>query len=127
MTFVHGQSLERRGQSLATGLVLPTWSLLLLVFALPLLMAVYLSVRNEQIGGFIPAAFVGIENFRSELSSPIFWESFRTTLTIMFLGLVLQVPVGLGLALVLYQQLWGTRFFRSALLIPMLLLSLIHI
>jgi multiple sugar transport system permease protein len=121
MTFVRGQSLERRAQSLATGLVLPTWSLLVLVFALPLLMAVYLSVRNEQIGGFIPAAFVGIENFRSELSSPIFWEAFRTTLIIMVFGLVLQVPVGLGLALALYQQLRGTRFFRSALLIPMLL------
>ncbi len=121
MTGGGGRSLAQQTRRLATGFVLPTWGLLLLVFAIPLGMAVYLSVRNEQIGGFVPSTFVGLDNFRTELGSGTFWEAFRTTLTIMTLGLAVQVPIGLGLALVLHRQLRGSRFFRSALLIPMLL------
>jgi multiple sugar transport system permease protein len=100
---------------------LPTWLILLAVFLLPSLVTVYLSVRNEQIGSFLPAEFVGLENFRTELGNPVFWRALLTTLIIMGMGLAVQMPLGLGLALLLHRQLAGTRLFRSALLVPMLL------
>jgi multiple sugar transport system permease protein len=100
---------------------LPAWLILLAVFLLPSLVTVYLSVRDEQIGSFLPPEFVGLENFRTELGNPVFWQALLTTLTIMGLGLAVQMPLGLGLALLLHRQLAGTRLFRSALLVPMLL------
>jgi multiple sugar transport system permease protein len=100
---------------------LPAWLILLAVFLLPSLVTVYLSVRNEQIGSFLPPGFVGLENFRTELGNPVFWQALLRTLTIMGMGLAVQMPLGLGLALLLHRQLAGTRLFRSALLVPMLL------
>jgi multiple sugar transport system permease protein len=100
---------------------LPAWLILLTVFLLPSLVTIYLSVRDEQIGSFLPPEFVGLENFRTELGNPVFWQALVTTLIIMGMGLAVQMPLGLGLALLLHRQLAGTRLFRSALLIPMLL------
>lgn len=114
-------TLARQNRIAAVGLTLPSWFLLVLIFAIPVVVAVWLSLRNEKIGGFIPPRFIGLDNYAGELTSPAFWESFRTTLTMMVLGLLVQLPIGLGLALLLHRQLGGSRFFRSALLIPMLL------
>lgn len=114
-------TLARQSRIAAIGLTLPSWILLVLIFAIPVVIAVYLSLRNEKIGGFIPPRFVGLDNYAGELGTAAFWESFRTTLTMMVLGLVIQLPIGLGLALILHRQLRGSRFFRTALLIPMLL------
>jgi multiple sugar transport system permease protein len=113
--------LAKQSRLIAIGLTLPAWLLLLLVFAIPMTVAIYLSFRNEQIGTFLPSRFVGFENFRTELSRATFWRAFGTTLTIMLLGLLIQLPSGLGLAILLHRELRGSRIFRSALLIPMLL------
>jgi multiple sugar transport system permease protein len=39
----------------------------------------------------------------------------------MVIGLLVQIPLGIFLAIVLHQNLSGSKFFRSALIIPMLL------
>ena len=108
-------------QSLTGWLVLPGWLLVVLVFALPTLGALYLSFRNETLGGFTPAEFVGLANYARELSNPRFWEALRVTFVIMLLGLLVQLPLGLGLALLLDRPLRGLKIFRSALIVPMLL------
>lgn len=112
---------RRRDAFEASLFALPSWLLILLIFLLPSLVTLYLSVRNEQIGSFFPPEFVGLENFRTELSNPRFYEALGTTLIIMVMGLAVQMPLGLGLAMLLHRQLAGTYLFRSALLIPMLL------
>ncbi|MEM7023821.1 MAG: sugar ABC transporter permease [Pseudomonadota bacterium] len=111
----------RREEIGAILFALPSWLLILTVFLLPSLVTLYLSVRNEQIGSFFPPEFVGLENFYTELSNPVFWEAFGTTFLIMGMGLAVQMPIGLGLAMLLHRRLLGTRLFRSTLLIPMLL------
>ena len=45
-------SIESANSRLAQSLVLPTWILIIAVFALPILGAIYLSFRNETLGGF---------------------------------------------------------------------------
>ncbi|GIU98009.1 MAG: sugar ABC transporter permease [Actinomycetota bacterium] len=101
--------------------VAPAWIAMLAVFAIPLLFAAYLSLRSETLTSFLPGRFVGLQNYRGELTSPIFLDALRTTLILMAMALAIQLPAGLGLALVLHRELRGTRLFRSALLIPMLL------
>lgn len=119
--FPRGLSLERATRRLAVLLVLPTWALLILVFALPLAGAIWLSFRNETLGSFVAPRFIGWENYRTALADPRFWESIRTTLFFMVAGLAIQLPAGIGLALLLHRNLRGTAFFRSALIVPMLL------
>lgn len=112
----------RRRRAWRTALLTaPTWILLVAFIAVPLCVGFYLSLRNEKIGGFVPPKYIGFENYRNEIGSATFREAMRVTLLIMGLGLLIQLPIGMGLALVLHRNLRGTRLFRSALLIPMLL------
>ena len=116
-----GRSLEQATRRLAQVLVLPAWLFLVLVFALPILGAVYLSFRNETLGAFVAPRFVGFDNYRAAFADPRFWESIRTTLFLIAAGLAIQLPIGIGLALLLHRNLKGTQFFRTALIVPMLL------
>ena len=81
----------------------------------------YLAFRNKDLSSFLPEEYVGLKNFRDELGAPEFRDAFTTTLKIMAIGLAIQMPIGTGLALLLARRLRFTRFFRSALLLPMLL------
>ena len=99
----------------------PSWLLILAVFALPIVGAAWLSLRNETLGAFVAPHFVGFENYATAFADPRFWESLRTTFLIAVIGLAIQLPIGLGLALLLDRELRGTRIFRTILIIPMLL------
>ena len=114
-------SLDRDTRRLAELLVLPAWVFLVLVFALPIIGAVYLSFRNETLGSFVEPRFIGLENYAAALADPRFWESIGTTLFLIVAGLVIQLPIGIGLALLLHRNLRGTQLFRTALIVPMLL------
>jgi multiple sugar transport system permease protein len=114
-------SVERETRRLAELLVVPTWVFLLLVFAVPILGAVYLSFRNETLGSFVAPRFIGLENYAAALADPRFWEAITTTLFLMVAGLAVQLPIGIGLALLLHRNLRGTQLFRTAIIVPMLL------
>jgi multiple sugar transport system permease protein len=114
-------SNEKAMGRLAEAMVIPSWILIVAVFALPILGAIYLSFRNETLGGFAAARFIGFDNYRSAFADPRFWESIRVTVTIMILGLLIQLPIGVGLAVLLERPLRGIKAIRTALIVPMLL------
>ena len=111
----------RRRRWGAAVLTVPSWALLAGLFAVPIGVGLYLSFRNDAIGSAVPSRFVGLDNYRRDVVGTTFVESLRTTASVAVLGLLLQIPVGVGLALVLHRNLRGSRLFRSALLVPMLL------
>lgn len=114
-------SNERAAARLAALLVLPGWLLIVAVFALPILGAVYLSFRNETLGNFTVPRFIGFDNYLAAFADPRFWGAMKATFVIMVLGLLIQLPVGLGLALLLERPLRAKAAIRTALMIPMLL------
>ena len=116
-----GTRQARRRRVGAAVLTLPSWVLLAGLFAVPIGVGLYLSFRNDAIGSAVPSRFVGLENYRRDVVDTKFVESLRTTASVALLGLMLQIPIGVGLALVLHRNLRGSRLFRSALLVPMLL------
>lgn len=110
-----------RGALAALGLTVPAWVLLLAMFAVPVVVGVYLAFRNESLTTFAASRFVGLENFRREILSARFLEAARVTAIVTVAGLGVQLPIGTWLAVLLHRGLRGTQVFRSALLIPMLL------
>lgn len=113
--------LARRRRWSAALLTLPSWVLIVALFAIPIGVGVYLSFRSDKIGSFVPGEFVGLDNYRRDVFDDVFVEALYTTLLLTVMGLAIQVPIGIGLALVLHQNLRGGRLFRSTLLLPMLL------
>ena len=104
-----------------TSFTAPTWILLSFTILLPLLYGVYLSFLNVNLSSFAPTKFIGLDNYRLALSASETYSTFITTIQLMVIGLVIQIPLGIFLAVTLHQNLKGSRFFRSVLIVPMLL------
>lgn len=100
---------------------LPAWTLVVLVLAIPIVTAVSLSVHNESLDLFGSPQYVGLANYRSDVFTSTFVQALKVTVIIIVIGMAIQIPIGLWLATLIARQLRGTRFFRSALLMPMLL------
>lgn len=104
-----------------SAMTVPAWIMVVGIIALPVLVGVYLSFRNETLASTLPSHFVGLDNYQTDVLSPNFVQSLWITVLIVGIGSALQLPAGLLLAVVLAGGLRGSRVFRSALLMPMLL------
>ena len=102
-------------------LTIPTWIFLALVVLIPFFYGVYISFLNINLASFLPPSFVGFDNYQTVLAASETWSTLRITLIITFIGLLTQIPIGILLALVLHENLRGTKIFRSILITPMLL------
>lgn len=111
---------ERRSRS-AILLTVPTWVFLVPMFFLPLAVGIYLSFYDKSLGFPMDPVFVGLENYRTDVFSAVFGEALFVTLLILAIGLVLQFPLGMALALLLHQRMHARGLFRTAILVPMLL------
>lgn len=100
---------------------IPAWIFLSITILIPFVYGIYISFLNINLASFLPPSFVGLENYRNVLLASETWATFRITIVITVLGLLVQIPLGIILALVLHENLRGTRIFRSILITPMLL------
>lgn len=64
------------------------------------------------------SGFVGLANFAYIFDDPLFWDSFRQATIWTVLSIVLQTVLGVGIALLLHQALFGIAVFRGLLLFP---------
>jgi multiple sugar transport system permease protein len=97
------------------------WALLSFTVLIPIVYGIYISFLDIKLSSFLPPQFVGFDNYVSALKAPETWATFKITLTMMALGLLVQIPLGIGLALILHRNLKGTKVFSSILITPMLL------
>src|SRR5687768_13380829 len=98
-------------------LLSPYLLLTIVFFAYPVGYATVLAFY--QTAGPQRRAFVGLDNFRFVLTDPDFWTALRNTATFAFFSIFLQLPLSLGLALLLnarQDRLKG--FFRLAIFAP---------
>lgn len=113
--------LRRKNLRPVGQLTIPTWIFLALVVLIPFFYGVYISFLNINLASFLPPSFVGFDNYQTVLAASETWSTLRITLIITFIGLLTQIPIGILLALVLHENLRGTKIFRSILITPMLL------
>lgn len=110
---------SRRGRRswVGWGFVGPFMVVFTLVFLAPIAYSLYLSLfRQQLVGG---NAFVGLDNFHAALTDAKFWEAFGR----VALFLVVQVPIMLGIALLVALaldsgRLHGRNFFRISIFLP---------
>ncbi|MER5225211.1 carbohydrate ABC transporter permease [Streptomyces flaveus] len=99
------------------GFIGPFVAVFALVFLAPIAYSIYLSLfRDQLIGG---NQFVGLDNYTQALEDDRFWDS----LIRVSLFLVVQVPIMLGIALLIALaldsgRLYGKDFFRIAIFLP---------
>jgi raffinose/stachyose/melibiose transport system permease protein len=75
--------------------------------------------------GLSAPRFIGIENFITILTDPIFWLSFKNNILVVIISVLGQIPFGILAAVALSGKLKGAAFFRTAFFIPMILSTVV--
>ena len=99
----------------------PAWILIIPIFIVPLCFGLYLAVFDKSLGFPQPINFVGIANFKSDVTHSNFYSAIKVTVEFMAVAVFIQIPIGIFLAMLLHSASKFASLFRSSLLIPMLL------
>jgi multiple sugar transport system permease protein len=102
--------------------ITPTIVLLLAINIFPLIWTVYLSFTNfraNQPGR--PVQWIGTANYERVLSSEDIWGYLQVTAHFVVWTMLIQVVLGLGLALLINRNFRTSSFWTTVILIPMML------
>ncbi len=97
-------------------LVAPVILLICGLVAYPFLFAIWVSFTDMVVGSV--GNFVGFKNFEYLAGTATFYSAIWNTVTIVLISDALKLVIGLGLALLVHQNLPGRGIFRSFLMLP---------
>jgi multiple sugar transport system permease protein len=101
---------------------LPTAAMMLAIFGIPLLFSLSLSFRGWSLDQSLFAGrFVGIANYADLMSDPEFVASMIITLCYTVAVVAVEMVLGLAIALALNVDLPFIGFFRTMLVVPMMM------
>lgn len=85
----------------------------------PMLLSLYYSVM--QWNGVSEKIFIGLQNYKALFGDKDFWVVFMNTMKLVVITLVVQIPVGLLLAYLLYSKTKGMKIFRTIYFLPVVI------
>ncbi|MEW9527075.1 carbohydrate ABC transporter permease [Microbispora sp. NPDC049125] len=118
-TPTRGRSSRRRGRGFLTAIlfILPALVLFLVLVVAPIVIAAYLSLfKWNGIGP--PTNFIGLDNFTRMFAATIFTGDLQHMVILIGLSLLVQLPISLGLAVLLNQKIRGRAFYRLLFFAP---------
>ncbi len=118
--------LSRKNQDTITIVVflIPAVTLFLLFLIYPIFRSAYYSLFDWN--GLGPATnFVGLDNYLQILNDQVFVKAIMNGLLIVVLSLLIQLPIALGLAIMVGRDLPGRGFFRMIFFLPYVLSEVI--
>lgn len=120
-----GGARLRRGRSdfrVAMFFIAPAFVGLIAFYVFPTLRGLYLSFTEYSILG--SPEWVGTDNYERLFADPLFWNALVVTLQYVFINIVLQTTLALGLALLMHRVA-RSAFVRGILLMPYLMANVI--
>jgi multiple sugar transport system permease protein len=106
---------ERR---LGLRLSAPAFLVMILVTAYPLGYAVVLSLYRYRLTDPDGREFVGLQNYATVLTDPVWWSAVSTTAIITLASVAVELVLGFGFAWVMFRILRGRSIVRTAILVP---------
>jgi multiple sugar transport system permease protein len=105
-------------------LVAPTVVAVLGIGIYPLLYSLTLSFRRWNLQDKTHP-FVGLDNYSEALRDDRVWAALKNTLMLSVGGVAIELVLGLGLALVLIDELRGKRFIIPLLMLPVMMVPVV--
>ncbi len=106
-------------------LIAPSAILILFIVAYPMATGFYFGFTNGTL--LKPGVIVGLKNYTTLLQSADFWNALEFSVVFAFFNVIGCYALGLGLALLLNLDVPGRGFFRTALLLPWIVPSIVAI
>jgi multiple sugar transport system permease protein len=108
----------RAENRLGQKLVAPAIILMLVVTAFPMLRAIWLSVYDYALTAPDDREFVGLSNYVTALTDPLFWQTTGVTVLYMVVTVAIELVIGFAFALVMHRVIFGRGVVRTSILIP---------
>ncbi|MBM7518875.1 carbohydrate ABC transporter permease [Nocardioides nitrophenolicus] len=99
-------------------LVAPAIVLMLLVTAFPMLRALYLSTFDYALTAPDDRSFVGLSNYLTALTDPLFWQTTGVTVLYMVVTVAVELVIGFIFAMVMHRVIFARGVIRTSILIP---------
>lgn len=115
------RSLASQERRFALGLLVPALLVLLLVTTIPLVYLTWSSLWQNNLSMPYLTGFVGLNNYFEMAEDPRFWNSLWLTFVYTSSTVVLQIVLGLALALLVLQIPRGQGVLRVAAILPIVL------
>ncbi|MCH1627693.1 carbohydrate ABC transporter permease [Fredinandcohnia quinoae] len=113
--------LKVRGALIIT--ILPALLLYSFFVIIPIFWSAYYGFFKWS--GMNDPIFIGLENYIEVVKDPIFWRALKNNIIIVVASVFGQVPIALGLALMLRKNSMFQRFVRSAVFLPMVISTVV--
>jgi len=111
--------------SIYMAFVLPALSIYLAIIAFPIISSVGLSFTDFNIYKNL-AIWTGWANYIKIFKDPVFWFSMRNNLIVIFVSVFGQIPLGFGLAYLIYRKLVKrSGFFQAMVFLPTVISTII--
>ncbi|WP_341935787.1 sugar ABC transporter permease [Microbacterium sp. LWO14-1.2] len=101
------------------GFAAPNLLLMSLFLFIPIVWAFILSLQETK--GFGDPEWVGLDNYATLVSDPVFWQSLLNTVVFTVATVPLELAGGLGLAVLLNSVLPARGLFRTMIVLPMVI------
>jgi raffinose/stachyose/melibiose transport system permease protein len=114
------QRSTRRKRIELTVLLGPPLVLFIGFVLVPMIFAIWYSLYNWN--GYGPLTdFIGLQNYQGVLTGPVFHQALMHNIIIAVLSVVIQLPISIGLAMLLNRRMRGRSFLRLAVFTPYVL------
>jgi trehalose/maltose transport system permease protein len=111
-------SLESNRARTAWLLLAPTILVVLLVAVYPLVRTIYFSLTDANTLSLEDTKFIGLQNYINLFGSSEWWTSVRNTVAFSLSSVIIELVLGLLIALIINSQFRGRGLIRTAILIP---------
>jgi raffinose/stachyose/melibiose transport system permease protein len=86
----------------------------------PMIFAIWYSLYNWN--GYGPMTdFIGLQNYHDVLTGPVFHQALEHNIIIAVLSVVIQLPISIGVAMLLNRKIRGRTFLRLTVFAPYVL------
>ena len=125
-----GASQRRRSKGiperrLAVLMVAPSMILIAIVAAWPIIYAIWLSLHEYSVRVAGLSRWAGLRNYQSALSNPDWWAALEHTLIFTVVSVLLELIIGLGMALCMHEAFRGQGLLRTTVLVPWAVLTVV--
>lgn len=101
--------------------IIPVIIILLFIRFYPMIMAIYRSFTNWN--GLFRSDWIGLENYVQIFTNSPFWTLLRNSM-VLLLAVPLQLMIGIFVAVLLYEEVKGWRFFRTLVYLPQIIAAI---
>ena len=104
-------------------MVSPSLIVIGLVAAYPIGYAIWLSLNQYSVRVPGLSRFVGLDNYTAALKSSDFWSAVKVTFLFTAISIVLELILGLAMAMAMHESFKGRSVLRATVLVPWAVLT----